>query len=168
MATVSLPGEMRQCPNCGADQFKARRATRGGSWAGQGVRFLYQCSDCKHQELIESATSQSGIALSGLLLLAFGLGAAFILDAPGNLIAAVVLGLLGGFVVWQGVFSFDRKAPIVASSTGEAVSVPIEDSIFRSVEEEKAHKRHNRWLVMVVYGLAGLTLLYCFYELMLK
>ncbi len=165
MSDITLPGEIRQCPACHQDGFQAQRAGLGGSWGGQGIRFLYVCSFCDHSEVIESEATRRSIALSGIVLVLLGLGLSVLLDAPGNDIVSFLLIGLGGLAIWSGYFAFNRRAPVVGLVKGEKPPVPIEETLYTSAQEAEKGALRNRQVTYAVYGIAGLTLLYFLYEL---
>nr|WP_321444171.1 hypothetical protein [uncultured Cohaesibacter sp.] len=167
MPDIRLPKKIRQCPACHQHGFQAQRAGLGGSWGGQGIRFLYVCSFCDHREVIESEATRRSVALSGIVLVLLGLGLSALLDAPGNGIVAFLLIGLGGFAIWTGYFAFDRRAPVVGLVKGEKPPVPIEETLYASAQEAAKGALRNRQVIYFVYGIAVLTLFYCLYELIM-
>ena len=165
MEQVTLPLETRQCPQCMAATFKARRAGRGGSWGGQGLHYLYQCNDCGYSALVESVPSRDNEVLSGIILTAIGALMFFILDAPGNGIVAMLLIALGAFAIWHGRFDLEQRAPVVEVFQGEEQLVPIENVLFASDEEAVVNAVRNLKTSYIIYGIAALTLFYCLFEL---
>ncbi|WP_114009144.1 hypothetical protein [Cohaesibacter intestini] len=165
MREVVLPEEIRQCPVCSKHGFQARKAGLGGSWGGGGIRFLYVCSQCDHREVIECASSRRSTALSGFTLGLLGVAMGFLLEAPGNSIIALLLIGLGGYAFWAGQFALARHAPVVGAVKKPRLSVPVEESLYVSAEEEAKGAVRNRQTAYLIYGIAGLTLFYCLYEL---
>ncbi|WP_316860349.1 hypothetical protein [uncultured Cohaesibacter sp.] len=157
MDIVHLPQEIRRCPHCHEAGLKAQRATRGGSWGGQAVRFLFCCDFCGYQILIESERSRWVQAFSGAALVLSGGVLAFLLDGPGNLVALLLLVLPGAVALWDGSPLAHRSMAVVGQFEGVPAAVEIEAELFLSEEERRKAYRRNRYASYVIYGVLLLT-----------
>ncbi|NVJ92365.1 MAG: hypothetical protein HWE34_11945 [Methylocystaceae bacterium] len=163
---IKLPQLETVCPKC-HQTMKPTRATRGGGWGGNGLRFLYVCEGCDHKVLLENEATRSIIAIAALVLIGVGLVGGIMMSPPSNVLFAVVFGGLGAAFFWA-YYSGKRKYPVdQAHQASEPTSVDIEQDIFLSEEEQAHHKRMERqvtWFIWLVLAGVALLLLTSLYE----
>ncbi len=165
---TSLPNRPKRCPKCKSGTMMATRATVGGGWGGNGLRFLYCCEQCDNKALIEARSIQISQAMVGVLLCVAGIVFAVTLDAPSNIALCIMLLGLGGFTVFWSLWGKYGLFADLPSQVNNQQKLLVEDGIFLSEAEEYAQKRRTKRVTSIIYAIVCLTFVLLLLDLILQ
>lgn len=165
--TERLSPETRKCPVCRNDDMRATRVGLGGGWSKTGLRFVFSCSACGHQTVLERRGTRNSAAVAGLVIVI--VCAVIALTADGvDLLGMAVLaffGLMGGGAI-AAALTPERRYPVTGELPEREVrSASVEEDLYLSDDEKVRGDAWQKRGQVAIYTILALTAAWFIYSL---